>query len=81
MHEKVDYLVVIRSQLVQAFLDHMIAVQVLDQHDDVKTEGNNDRMDLSRAMWVRLFTFVSENSKRLMRELACRPVDKKSIIF
>jgi hypothetical protein len=41
------HLIFLRSQLVQAFLDNMVAVQILDKHYNMKAERNDDRMDLS----------------------------------
>ena len=41
------YLIVFGSQLVQTFLNDMISVQVLDKHNNMEAECNNDRMDLS----------------------------------
>jgi len=43
----VNELIIFWGQLVQAFLNNMIAVQVLDKHYNMKAECNNDRMDLS----------------------------------
>ena len=45
--KKITYLVVLGSQLVQAFLNNVISVQVLDEHNNVEAECNNDGMDLS----------------------------------
>ena len=41
------HLVILRSQLVQAFLDDVISVEVLDEHDDVQTKRDDNRVDLS----------------------------------
>lgn len=38
----VDELVILWGELVQAFLDDVVSVQVLNQHNDVQTEGEND---------------------------------------
>jgi hypothetical protein len=43
----ITYLVVFGSELVQAFLNDVISVQVLDEYNNVKAERNNDCMDLS----------------------------------
>lgn len=42
----VDELIVFRDQPVQALLNDVVAVQVLDQADDVQTQGQDDRPDL-----------------------------------
>lgn len=42
----VDELVIFRDQPVQALLNDVVAVQVLDQADDVQTQGQDDRPDL-----------------------------------
>jgi hypothetical protein len=42
-----SYLVVIRRQLVQTFLDNVVTVQVLDQRDNVQTERDDYSMNLS----------------------------------
>lgn len=42
----VDELVVLGDQPVQALLNDVIAVQVLDQADDVQAQGQDDRPDL-----------------------------------
>ena len=41
-----SYLIVLRHELVQALLDDVVAVQVLDQHDDVQAKGDDDGVDL-----------------------------------
>ena len=41
------YLIILRRQLVEALLNDMVAVEVLDQNDDVKAKSDNDRMNLS----------------------------------
>ena len=41
-----SYLIVLGHELVQALLDDVVAVQVLDQHDDVQAEGDDDGVDL-----------------------------------
>ena len=40
-------LIVFRSKLVEAFLNNMVAIQVLDKHYNVKAERNDNRMNLS----------------------------------
>lgn len=41
------YLVIFRSQLVQTLLDHVVAIEVLNEHDDVQAQGNDNRVYLS----------------------------------
>jgi hypothetical protein len=62
-----NYLIILRSELIQTFLDDVVTVQILDQDYDVKAERKNDRMDLS---------IVSEISLRSL--LARKRDDKKS---
>lgn len=60
----------------------MIAVQVLDENNNMKTKSNNDGVDLDVAVEVSLpqpCQLIKENPKRLL--LTCLRVDKKSIIF
>ena len=42
----VDELVVLGRELVQALLDDVVAVQVLDEDDDVQAEGDDDGVNL-----------------------------------
>ena len=41
------YLIVFRSQFVQTFLNDVVTIQVFDQNHDVKTQGDDYRVDLS----------------------------------
>lgn len=47
-------MIVLRRKLVQALLDDVVTVEVLDEHYDVQAESNNDRMDLSHieSQWA-----------------------------
>jgi hypothetical protein len=45
----VDELVVFRSQLVEALLDDVVAVQILDEHNNVETKRDDDRVDLTTS--------------------------------
>ena len=45
----VNELVILRRQLIQAFLNDMVAVEILDEHDDVQAESDNDRVNLSAS--------------------------------
>ena len=40
------YLVVLGHELVEALLNDVVAIQVLDQNDDVQTQSDDDRVDL-----------------------------------
>jgi hypothetical protein len=52
------YLVILWSKLVQAFLNNMVSVQVLDQHHYVKAECNNDSMNLSIVSKISLLSLL-----------------------
>ena len=41
------YLIILWRELVQALLNDVVAVQVLDENDDVQTERHDDRVDLA----------------------------------
>jgi hypothetical protein len=45
--DRTAYLIVFGSQLIQAFLNNVISVQVLDEHNNMEAECNNDGMNLS----------------------------------
>jgi hypothetical protein len=49
------YLVVLVSKLVQAFLNDMVSVQVLDEHYHMQAKRDNDRMYLSIVSEISLF--------------------------
>ena len=53
-HPIVSYLVVIRRQLVEALLDYMIPVEVLNQNDDVKAKRDDDGVDLGGTVGIGL---------------------------
>ena len=40
------YLIILRSELVQTFLDDVVSVEVLNEHHHMQTERNNDGVDL-----------------------------------
>ena len=48
------YLVIFGSKLVQALLNDMIAIQILDKHYNMKAQSKNDRMYLSIVFEVSL---------------------------
>jgi hypothetical protein len=47
-------LVVFWRQFVQALLDDVIAVQVLNEHNNVEAERNDDRMNLAMVSMISL---------------------------
>ena len=73
------HLVVLGRELVQALLNHVVAVQILDEHDDVQAQGQDDRVDLQNPQGVSLSS--APCTYRGTLTLACLRVDKKSIIF
>lgn len=76
------YLVVLRSQLVEALLDHMVAIEILDEHNNVKAERDDDRMDLGVVSEISLYpSHKSMVLNEAETTLACLRVDRKSIIF
>ena len=77
------HLIILRSQLVQAFLNNMVAVQILDKHYNMKAERNDDRMDLSIVSKISLNPLPGKCGRLNKSEtrLACLRVERKSIIF
>jgi hypothetical protein len=61
----------------------MVSVQVLDKHDNMKAECDNDRMDLSIVSKISLLSLPVSviDEMKLGTRLACLRVDRKSIIF
>ena len=47
-------LVVFRRQFIQALLDDVIAVQVLNEHNNVEAESDDDRMNLAMVSMISL---------------------------
>ena len=47
-------LVILRRELVQALLNDMVAIQILDQNNDVQAERDDDRMNLRMRSVVSL---------------------------
>jgi hypothetical protein len=47
-------LVILRRQFVQALLDDMIPIQILDEHHNVQTERDNDRVNLAMVSMISL---------------------------
>ena len=47
-------LVVFRRQFIQALLDDVIAVQVLNEHNNVEAERDDDRMNLAMVSMISL---------------------------
>src|ERR1700723_716198 len=77
------HLIVFRRKLVQALLDNMIPFQVLDQHHDMVTKRDDNRVYLSIVSMISLRSRrVSEGERTSGATLlACLRVDKRSIIF
>ena len=57
-------LVILRRELVQALLNDMVAIQVLDQDHDVQAKRDDDRMNL------RVRSVVSLHHQRIMQTRA-----------
>lgn len=55
-----SHLIVLWGQFVQALLDYMIPVQILDQHYNMETESKDDGVDLSIVSDISLHTSPSE---------------------
>jgi len=47
-------LIIFRRQFIQALLDDMITVQVLDEYNNVQAERDNDRMYLAMVSMISL---------------------------
>ena len=47
LKSNISYLVVFGCKLVQALLNDMISIEVLDQNNDVETECDDDRVNLA----------------------------------
>jgi hypothetical protein len=68
MSERVADLVVFWRQFIQALLDDVIAVQVLNEYDNVETKRDDDRMNLAMVSMISLlrppppFQWTGENS-------------------
>ena len=76
------HLVVVWGKLVETLLDHVVAIQILDEHNDVQAQREDDRVDLSYPTQVSLPS-TTVSGMRVVDESrpTCRRVDKKSIIF
>lgn len=59
----------------------MVAVEILDEDDDMQAQGHDDSVDLGVVFEVSLPRLVSDISDRTEARLACLRVDRKSIIF
>lgn len=78
----VDKLVILRRELVQALLDDVIAVQILDQDNNGEAKSNDDGVDLDVAFRVSLPRHVSEIREYPTKVVrTCLRVERKSIIF
>jgi hypothetical protein len=61
-HGIIDELVILRYELVKAFLNDMIAVEVLDEHHNVQAQRNDDRMNLATIKSVNVLGRRLESS-------------------
>ena len=46
---KRTYLVILRRELVEALLDDVVPVEILDEHNDVQAQRQDDGVDLNIA--------------------------------
>ena len=53
------YLVVLRSELVETFLNDMVAVEVLDEHNNMEAECNDNGVNLNIVSLISLNSTVS----------------------
>lgn len=58
----VDELVILWRKLVEALLDDVVAIQVLDQDDDMQAESDDDGMDLDKVKLVKTIRPAVERS-------------------
>ena len=58
------YLVVLRGELVETFLNDMVAVEVLDKHNNMGAERDNNGMNLNIVSLISLNSSVSLEEKR-----------------
>ncbi len=58
-------LVVFRRQFIQALLDDVIAVQVLNEHNNMEAERDDDRMNLAMVSMISLHPFSGQEKKQL----------------
>jgi len=80
----VDELVILGNETVEALLDNVVSVEILDERHDVGGESHDDGVDLAMKKGGR-----REVSEEVLRrtwsqrggKLTCRGVERKSIIF
>lgn len=53
------YLVVLRGELVETLLNDMVAVEVLDKHNNMEAERNDNRVNLNIVYLISLNSTVS----------------------
>ena len=51
---KGTHLIILRRQFIQALLNNVVTVEVLDENNHMKTERDDDRVNLSIVSMVRL---------------------------
>ena len=57
------YLVVLRGEFVQTFLNDVITVEVLDKHNNMEAEGNDNGVNLDIVSLISLNSSVSLEEK------------------
>lgn len=62
-------LVVFRRQFIQALLDDVIAVQVLNEHNNVEAERDDDRMNLAMVSMISLRPTTTPSVDRRKKDL------------
>lgn len=67
------YLVVLRGELVETFLNDMVAVEVLDKHNNMEAECHNNRVNLNIVSLISLNSPVSLEEKRKVNRTCLSP--------
>ena len=77
--KKVTNLVVLWRQFVQALLDDMIPIQILDEHHNVQAERDNDRVNLAMVSMISLCpTATLSVDRRKDSNKLCLPVSEST---
>ena len=58
------YLIILRCELVQTFLDDVVSVEVLNEHHHMQTERNNDGVDLRVVSKISLLAAIARRKHR-----------------
>ena len=72
------YLIIFRGQLIEAFLNDMVTVQILDENDDMKTECHNNGVDLSIISMISLL-LTCKLTCRIGNKITCLPTTGQEI--